>query len=197
VRNHPERYVFLCWWCIFSTLFFHSFLGVLPVPLHRKYGVSVFHVCHPIVEREKHPDAGSNANNQWGSKANSQFPDEGTLKFLFFLFLETPQLKSKRVTHQSTPSSSSESADRSDSDSCSSSNHEPKISTPTVQRRMSIAAAAASRLQHFGSFYLRMGAVGEWNELSRAFIWAFYDWIISYRRCYWSLLHYHFPNKRE
>ncbi|XP_052900039.1 proton channel OtopLc [Anopheles moucheti] len=62
----------------------------------------------------------------------------------------------KKVMHRTSTTCSTDSGEQSDSedDTISSS---PKI--PVQARRMSLSAGAASRLQHFGSFYLRMGAV--------------------------------------
>ncbi|XP_001861756.2 proton channel OtopLc [Culex quinquefasciatus] len=94
----------------------------------------------------------------------------GSMVFLLFMYTtllwgkpKTPPPVKKQPTKaaiihrtQST-TCSTDSGERSDSEDDTVSS-EPKVMIPT--RRMSMAsAAAASRIQHFGSFYLRMGAV--------------------------------------
>jgi hypothetical protein len=71
------------------------------------------------------------------------------------------------MRHTSTCSSSEDdddSGDESDRETGSTNRPKPqKLSMPS--RRSSILAAAAERTQHYGSFYLRMGAVGELSSL--------------------------------
>ncbi|XP_035902111.1 proton channel OtopLc isoform X2 [Anopheles stephensi] len=62
----------------------------------------------------------------------------------------------KKVMHRTSTTCSTDSGEQSDSEDETISSS-PKI--PVQARRMSLSAGAASRLQHFGSFYLRMGAV--------------------------------------
>uniref|UniRef100_A0A182MN77 Otopetrin n=1 Tax=Anopheles culicifacies TaxID=139723 RepID=A0A182MN77_9DIPT len=62
----------------------------------------------------------------------------------------------KKVMHRTSTTCSTDSGEQSDSEDETISSS-PKVSVQA--RRMSLSAGAASRLQHFGSFYLRMGAV--------------------------------------
>uniref|UniRef100_A0A182TED6 Otopetrin n=1 Tax=Anopheles melas TaxID=34690 RepID=A0A182TED6_9DIPT len=62
----------------------------------------------------------------------------------------------KKVMHRTSTTCSTDSGEQSDSEDETISSS-PKV--PVQARRMSLSAGAASRLQHFGSFYLRMGAV--------------------------------------
>ena len=61
-------------------------------------------------------------------------------------------------------STSSDSGDQSDQEESSESPEEkrkPSSKTIVSMRRPSVLASAAMGTQHYGSFYLRMGAVGE------------------------------------
>ncbi|XP_055625237.1 proton channel OtopLc isoform X2 [Toxorhynchites rutilus septentrionalis] len=91
----------------------------------------------------------------------------GSMVFLLFMYTtllwgrpKTPNISpakkptTKKIIHRASTTSSSDSGERSDSEGETGSS-EPKIMT----RRMSLSSAAGSRIQHFGSFYLRMGAV--------------------------------------
>ncbi|XP_058063446.1 proton channel OtopLc [Anopheles bellator] len=100
----------------------------------------------------------------------------GSMVFLFFMYTTllwgkpkappvspvkkpttaTTVTKKGVLRRSSTPCSSTDSGDRSDSEDETISSG-PKV--PVHARRMSLSAGMASRLQHFGSFYLRMGAV--------------------------------------
>uniref|UniRef100_A0A182IW95 Uncharacterized protein n=1 Tax=Anopheles atroparvus TaxID=41427 RepID=A0A182IW95_ANOAO len=62
----------------------------------------------------------------------------------------------KKVLRRTSTTCSTDSGEQSDSEDETISSS-PKV--PVQSRRMSLSAGAASRLQHFGSFYLRMGAV--------------------------------------
>ncbi|XP_058127181.1 proton channel OtopLc [Anopheles ziemanni] len=62
----------------------------------------------------------------------------------------------KKVLRRTSTTCSTDSGEQSDSEDETISSS-PKV--PVQTRRMSLSAGAASRLQHFGSFYLRMGAV--------------------------------------
>lgn len=68
---------------------------------------------------------------------------------------ETPT--KAKIIHRASTTCSTDSGERSDSEDDTVSS-EPKVMIPV--RRMSLSSSAASRIQHFGSFYLRMGAVG-------------------------------------
>ncbi|XP_062701021.1 proton channel OtopLc isoform X2 [Aedes albopictus] len=61
-----------------------------------------------------------------------------------------------KIIHRASTTCSTDSGERSDSEDDTVSS-EPKVMIPV--RRMSLSSSAASRIQHFGSFYLRMGAV--------------------------------------
>ncbi|XP_052873628.1 proton channel OtopLc [Anopheles cruzii] len=96
----------------------------------------------------------------------------GSMVFLFFMYTTllwgkpkappvSPAKKptatvTKKVLRRSSTTCSSDSGERSDSEDETISSG-PKV--PVHARRMSLSAGMASRLQHFGSFYLRMGAV--------------------------------------
>lgn len=67
----------------------------------------------------------------------------------------------KKVMHRTSTTCSTDSGEQSDSEDETISSS-PKV--PVQARRMSLSAGAASRLQHFGSFYLRMGAVGKQSK---------------------------------
>ncbi|XP_053698452.1 proton channel OtopLc [Sabethes cyaneus] len=93
----------------------------------------------------------------------------GSMIFLFFMYTtlmwgrpKTPVVSpvktkpGKKIARRS--STSTDSGERSDSEAETATSSEPKVMIP--MRRMSLASAiSASRIQHFGSFYLRMGAV--------------------------------------
>uniref|UniRef100_A0A182K9Q0 Otopetrin n=1 Tax=Anopheles christyi TaxID=43041 RepID=A0A182K9Q0_9DIPT len=96
----------------------------------------------------------------------------GSMVFLFFMYTTllwgkpkmppvSPVKKqtiasTKKVMHRTSTTCSTDSGEQSDSEDETISSS-PKV--PVQTRRMSLSAGAASRLQHFGSFYLRMGAV--------------------------------------
>lgn len=69
----------------------------------------------------------------------------------------TEQPTKAKIIHRASTTCSTDSGERSDSEDDTVSS-EPKVMIPT--RRMSLSSSATSRIQHFGSFYLRMGAVG-------------------------------------
>lgn len=66
-------------------------------------------------------------------------------------------------------SSTSDSGDETDREESDSSHRSTRKSSRTIlaMRRPSIMAAAALKTQHYGSFYLRMGAVGNYAFLLR------------------------------
>ena len=73
--------------------------------------------------------------------------------------------KSQRMSRTVQSSSSSDSGDQSDQEESESSPPEvrkPSSKTIVPMRRSSIMASAALGTQHYGSFYLRMGAVGNY-----------------------------------
>lgn len=85
------------------------------------------------------------------------------LKSSNFTFLATT---TAAASHKAPPrfphSSSSDSGDQSDHESSETSHHSVRKSSKSIvpMRRPSILAATALKSQHYGSFYLRMGAVG-------------------------------------
>ncbi|XP_065091311.1 proton channel OtopLc [Ochlerotatus camptorhynchus] len=92
----------------------------------------------------------------------------GSMVFLLFMYTtllwgrpKTPTVSpvnkspNKKIIHRTSTTCSTDSGERSDSDDDTVSSG-PKVMIPS--RRMSLSAAT-SRIQHFGSFYLRMGAV--------------------------------------
>nr|XP_019558455.2 proton channel OtopLc [Aedes albopictus]XP_029711147.1 proton channel OtopLc [Aedes albopictus] len=94
----------------------------------------------------------------------------GSMVFLLFMYttllwgrpktpLVSPVKKTPtkaKIIHRASTTCSTDSGERSDSEDDTVSS-EPKVMIPV--RRMSLSSSAASRIQHFGSFYLRMGAV--------------------------------------
>lgn len=83
-----------------------------------------------------------------------------------FIFAASTAHKSAPTVKQPKTSSSSDSGDDSDHEESESSQNARKTSrTIVAMRRPSIMAAAALKNHHYGSFYLRMGAVGEFQNL--------------------------------
>ncbi|XP_001658062.2 otopetrin-2 isoform X2 [Aedes aegypti] len=94
----------------------------------------------------------------------------GSMVFLLFMYTtllwgrpKTPSVSpvkkqptKAKIIHRASTTCSTDSGERSDSEDDTVSS-EPKVMIPT--RRMSLSSSATSRIQHFGSFYLRMGAV--------------------------------------
>jgi hypothetical protein len=73
--------------------------------------------------------------------------------------------RTKKSSSSSSSSRSSESGAQSDHESDSSTPASARKTSRTIvsMRRPSIMAAAALKSQHYGSFYLRMGAVGNYT----------------------------------
>lgn len=92
---------------------------------------------------------------------------KGNFDFIFdiftLIFIFVASTAHKSATPAKTPkTSSSDSGDDSDHEESDSSLNDRKTSrTIVAMRRPSIMAAAAMKTHHYGSFYLRMGAVGE------------------------------------
>lgn len=94
------------------------------------------------------------------------------MKFTFFTSIFISFTASTSTAQKSTPptraqrATSSDSGDETDQEESESSHHSARKQSRSIQMRRPSIMAAGLKSQHYGSFYLRMGAVGNYNFTS-------------------------------